>query len=266
MKHQPGWTGGGPTKMSRATSLVSENWKQAMIAHVWSSGEALTLDPASGIKNNAVVTTKYNDFPNLRWLGNKPASDFKIHSTAESGWWVRVESRAKLNAPGRKDGLNQLWIDGRLAAERKDLDWTGGYAGHGINAVSLEAYWNQGSPVTQRRWYDNFVVSTKPIGPVVCPRNPVLLRTPPPKDAALTAWQAEVASGGEGKDIVWRSKEVAKELRVAVDAEHGAFDGTLKGEKQLAAEAGYFVRIREKDDKGAWVEWSRWHQHFATEK
>ncbi|MCK6470523.1 MAG: hypothetical protein L6R28_02145 [Planctomycetes bacterium] len=266
VKHQPGWTGGGPTKMSRATSLVSENWKQAMIAHVWSSGEALTLDPASGIKNNAVVTTKYNDFPNLRWLGNKPASDFKIHSTAESGWWVRVESRAKLNAPGRKDGLNQLWIDGRLAAERKDLDWTGGYAGHGINAVFLEAYWNQGSPVTQRRWYDNFVVSTKPIGPVVCPRNPVLLRTPPPKDAALTAWQAEVASGGEGKDIVWRSKEVAKELRVAVDAEHGAFDGTLKGEKQLAAEAGYFVRIREKDDKGAWVEWSRWHQHFATEK
>ena len=67
IKHQHGWTGGGPAKLSRATSIVSPNWAQAMIAHVWSSGEALTLDPATGVRGDQVVTSRYNDFPNLCW-------------------------------------------------------------------------------------------------------------------------------------------------------------------------------------------------------
>ena len=197
VKHQHGWTGGGPAKLSRATSIVSPSWAQAMIAHVWSSGEALTLDPATGVRGDQVVTTRYNDFPNLRWLGNKPASQFKLHSTEESGRWVCVEARAKLNTPGKKDGLNQLWIDGRLEAERKNLDWRGSYTGHGINAVFLETYWNDGSPVTQSRWIDNFVISTKPIGPVVCPRNPVLIKTPYHGPGKMETWQVEVASADQ---------------------------------------------------------------------
>jgi len=167
VKHQYGWAGGGPAKLSRATSIVSPRWAQAMIAHVWSSGEALTLDPATGVRGEEVVTRKYNDFEMLKWLGNKPTSKFKLHSTEESGRWVCVEARAKLNTPGQSDGLNQLWLDGKLEAERKNLDWRGSYTGHGINAVFLEAYWNSGSPVTQSRWLDNFVISTEPIGPVV---------------------------------------------------------------------------------------------------
>jgi hypothetical protein len=70
VKHQHGWTGGGPDKLSRATSIASPNWTQAMIAHVWSSGEALTLDPASGVRGDQVVTGRYNDFGNLHRLGN----------------------------------------------------------------------------------------------------------------------------------------------------------------------------------------------------
>ncbi|MGC9330131.1 MAG: hypothetical protein ACP5I1_21020, partial [Candidatus Hinthialibacter sp.] len=69
VKHQDGWTGGGPAKLSRATSLATPNWAQAMISHVWSSGETLTLDPASGVRGDKVVTTRYNDFDNLHWLG-----------------------------------------------------------------------------------------------------------------------------------------------------------------------------------------------------
>jgi hypothetical protein len=139
IKHPVDWKGGGPAKLSRATSLVPPGWRQAMISHVWSSGEALTLDPASGVKNGRVVTTAYNDFPNLKWLGNKPASQFKLHGHDGLGWWVCVEARAKLNTPGKNDGINQLWIDGRLEAERRDLDWRGTFVDHGINAVFLEA-------------------------------------------------------------------------------------------------------------------------------
>ena len=47
VKHQAAWQGGGPAKLSRATSIAGPKWSQAMIAHVWSSGESLTLDPAS---------------------------------------------------------------------------------------------------------------------------------------------------------------------------------------------------------------------------
>ena len=244
VKHQPGWTG-APDKMSRATSLVTEKWNQAMIAHVWSSGESLTLDPASGVRGDRVVTTRYNDFDQLHWLGNKPVSEFKIHATEEAGWWVCVESMARLNTPGKKDGENRLWLDGRPACVRTNLDFRGTFTGKGINAVFLEAYWNKGSPVAQQRWYDNFVISTRPIGPVVCPCRPVLIR------AAGAAWEAEIAAGDDANVTVWRSSELlASADRVTADA--------------LAPDTLHRCRIRERATGGSWGEWSPWHQAFRT--
>ncbi len=265
VKHQYGWTGGGPDKLSRATSIVSSNWAQAMIAHVWSSGEALTLDPASGVRGDRVVTTRYNDFGNLHWLGNKPVSAFKLHSTAEAGRWVCIESRAKLNTPGKKDGLNQLWIDGRLEIERQDLDWRGNYDRRGINAVFLETYWNKGSPVTQSRWIDNFVISTKPIGPVVCPCNPVLIKTPYRGPGKLSGWEVEIAADDAGKSVVWCSNVLATHQRVTVGVETGRFIGPLAECDRLAASRVYYVRVMQQSDDDRGSSWSPWHQPFGTE-
>jgi hypothetical protein len=265
VKHQYGWTGGGPDKLSRATSIVSPNWAQAMIAHVWSDGEALTLDPASGVRGDRVVTTRYNDFPKLLWLGNRPASAFKLHSTEEAGRWVCVESRAKLNTPGRKDGLNQLWIDGRLEAQRRDLDWRGSYDRHGINAVFLEAYWNKGSSVTQCRWIDNFVISTKPIGPVVCPPNPVLIKTPYHGPGKQQGWKAEIAADESGTTVVWRSGVLAAPQRVTVGTESGQFLGPLAGHDRLAASQLYYIRVMQHNDTGQESPWSPWHQPIKIE-
>jgi hypothetical protein len=264
VKHQYGWQGGGPAKLSRATSIVSGKWAQAMIAHVWSSGEALTLDPASGVRGDQISTTKYNDFPNLHWLGNKPASQFKLSSAAEAGRWVCVEARARLNNPGKKDGLNQLWIDGRLEAERKNLDWRGSYTQHGINAIFLEAYWNQGSPVDQSRWIDNFVISTKPIGPVVCSPNPVLLKTPYHGPGKQQVWEAEIAADPDGNTRVWKSRPLAAPERVVVGADSGEFLGPLAGKTQLDPGHVYYLRVRQQSDAGAWSPWSPWHQPFCV--
>lgn len=264
VKHQYGWTGGGPAKLSRATSIVSPRWAQGMIAHVWSSGEALTLDPATGVRGDTVVTQRYNDFDNLRWLGNKPVSQFKLHSTEESGRWVCVEARAKLNTPGKEDGLNQLWIDGRLEAERTGLNWRGSYTGHGINAVFLETYWNRGSPVTQSRWIDNFVISTKPIGPVVCPRNPVLIKTPYRGPGKQKAWEVAIASDDAGKRVVWQSMLLAVPERIRVGEDTGVFVGNLSGRNQLDASQIYYIRVRQQSDTGEWSDWSLWHQPFRT--
>jgi hypothetical protein len=263
VKHQSGWTGGGPDKLSRATSLVAPDWRQSMIAHVWSSGEALTLDPASGVRGDRVQTTKYNDFGNLRWLGNKPASQFKLHSREESGRWVCVESRAKLNTPGERDGLNQLWIDGRLEAERRNLDWRGSYVEHGINAVFLEAYWNQGSPVDQSRWIDNFVISTEPIGPVSCPRNPVLIKTPYRGPGRQQAWEVEVSCDDSSQAVVWKSKPIHGTIEVSVGTDTGSFVG-LANTQQLTPASLYFVRVRQQNDAGQWSDWSPWHHPFRS--
>ncbi|WP_147869765.1 hypothetical protein [Stieleria maiorica] len=265
VKHPRDWNGGGPAKLSRATSLVPPGWRQAMIAHVWSSGEALTLDPASGVRESRVVTTRYNDFDNLRWLGNKPASRFKLHGDDGAGWWVCVEARAKLNTPGEQDGVNQLWIDGRLEAERRNLDWRGKFSERGINAVFLEAYWNQGSPVDQARWIDNFVVSTKPIGPVVCSKNPVLIKTPYRGPGSQRAWQVEIADDNAGDEIVWQSKPSREQYRLTVGSETGSFVGVSETTHQLGSNRVYYCRVRQQSDTGQWSSWSPWHQPFQTQ-
>jgi hypothetical protein len=265
VKHQHGWTGGGEAKLTRATSIVSGSWAQAMIDHVWTSGESLTLDPASGVVGDKVVTTTYNDFNNLHWLGNNPASEFKFSSTAESGWWVCVETRCKLNTPGLKDGITQLWIDGRLECERHNMDFRGSYNYYGINAVFLEAYWNDRSPVFQYRWLDNFVISPKPIGPVVTSRTPSLYKTKYYGPGTQAAWEVELATDIQGKQVVWRSKLMATEDSVKVGLESGAFAGYLAGSATLDGGTQYFTRVRQQSSTGVWSSWSRWHQPFVTE-
>jgi hypothetical protein len=241
VKHPRGWRG-APAKMSRATGFVSGQWNQAFILHVWSgAGSTLTLDPASGVRGGEVVTTTYNDFPKLKWLGNSPSGKFPIHATEESGRWVLVEARLKLNTPGKKDGLASLWVDGVLDAERTGLDFRGTYDAHTINAVFLEAYWNDGSPVDQRRWYDDFVVSTKPIGPVTAGKVPELLLT------TRAACDVEVAEDPTGQKVVWSS------------ASGEARDGKVRVTGRLEGGKTYFCRVRR-----AGKEWSGWHQPFVA--
>lgn len=268
VKHEHGWKG-SPFKMLRATSIVSDNWQQAMIAHVWhgsNEDEGITLDPARGVdgQTDQIKTTKYNDFENLSWLGNQPVSDYKISSTGESGYWVLVECRVKLNTPGKDDGENQLWIDGRLETERKNLNFRGSYTQHGVNAVFLESYWNGGAAKTQGRWFDNFVISTSPIGPVISPSNPTLYKTPYFGAAELAGWEVELASDYEGNDVVFQSNFLDTEEKVVIDGSNGGFSGTLQGKTALGSGEIYYCRVRQKNTEGFYSNWSRWHQGFKV--
>ena len=264
VKHQSGWTGGSPAKMSRATGFVSNRWNQAFILHVWGAGDALTLDPVSGVRNGQVVTTQYNDFGNFKWLGNSPKGNFPIHNTEQSGRWVCVEARLKLNTSGQKDGYAALWVDGRLDTERKNMDFRGTYVEQTINAVLLEAYWNQGSPVDQYRWYDDFVVSTKPIGPLTASGNPVLIKIPR-EDCA--AWQAEISADPQGQQIVWTSLPTPPgDGRLTATSKAGTFAGMLSGKTVLPSGPTYFCRARQQNKAGAWSDWSGWHQPFVVER
>jgi len=166
VKMEDGWTGGHPAKLSRAFSFADSNWAQAMIAHNWGADpDYLTLDPASGIDNETgnLVTTTYNDFENLNWLGMDNGVT-PLFSTENSGKWFCVEAHAKYNDPGSLNGIFEFWIDDNLEASINDLDWVNTWRDYGINAVYFENYWNDGSPVEQSRYFDNIVISTERIG------------------------------------------------------------------------------------------------------
>jgi hypothetical protein len=169
LRNQSGWMGGGGFKLARATSFVSANWAQAMIAHLWSGGAApswdyLVLDPASGTDPSGnVKTTGYNDFPNLRWLGAMRGTT-PLFDAGHVGQWYCIETHVRLNDPGQSNGVFEFWINGTRQAGASNLNWVGAYTGYGINAVFLENYWNGGSPAAQDRVFDNFVVSTQRIG------------------------------------------------------------------------------------------------------
>lgn len=168
LRNEPGWTGGGADKLSRATIFAADTWAQAMIAHVWSgSGDRATqmvIDPASGTDPEGnLITTRYNDFDNLRWLGSE-ASELAVFGSQSIGAWHCIEAHVRLNDAGQSNGVFELWIDGRAEASRTGLNWVGAFDDFGINAVFVENYWNAGSPRQQERYIDNFVVSTGPIG------------------------------------------------------------------------------------------------------
>jgi Bacterial Ig-like domain (group 2) len=170
VKLQAGWIGAGGNKLSRAQVLVDSNWSQAMMAHVWTGvmgdGEPyrLGIAPASGTDASGTVRTiEYNDFAHFRWLG-VAWSRTPIFDQMHVGKWYCVEAHARLNDPGRANGIFELWISGGLEARFEGLNWQGAYSDYGINTVFLENYWNDGTPQPQERYFDNFIVSTQRIG------------------------------------------------------------------------------------------------------
>ena len=195
VRNQTGWSGGGGYKLSRAISFATSNWAEAMMAHVWGdppgSGE-LSLDPASGTDAAGnLLTTKYNDFANMRWLGAQ-AGVTPLFDASHVGQWYCVEAHAQLNDAALSNGVFEFWINGNLEARETGLNWLGSFSAYGINALFFENYWNTGSPVAQERYFDNIVISTQPIGCVGSGSPP-----PPPPPAPVAQVVVSPASASD---------------------------------------------------------------------
>lgn len=162
IRYDEDWTGGGGSKMTRARIFhAQDGWAQAMQAPVWSGDpphtEVIGLDPVSYTDAAGAVTGT------PRWLGHQEGSA-TIFADPDVGPWYCIEARVRLNDAGTANGEFQVWIDGALDAQRTGLDWVGAYDDFGINAVTLDNYWNSGAPRAQSRYFDNLVVSTARIG------------------------------------------------------------------------------------------------------
>ena len=218
VKMQDGWQGVDPAKLSRATVFTSSaDWRQAMIAHLWSDGAArLLIDPASCVDGSGnVVCTTYNDFAHLHWLGNRSGVT-PIFDTAHDNTWYCVEAHVKLNDPGQANGVQEFWIDGGLEARRENLNFIGTYSTYAINAVFFENYWNSGSVKLQERYFDNIVVSTQPIGCVgTGPVRSGAGRLVGQRDMAV--W---VTGGARGRQV---------HVQVAISGDAGTVEAVLYG-------------------------------------
>ena len=191
MKCDAAWDFGGADKLCRITSIQGANHSQAMIAHLWSAGggrptgDYLCLDPATGIDipgGNArnmretgvagtgtkLLSSKYNDFPNLSWLGAQRLP-IPLFDADHVGKWYCVEMRVKLNDPGLRNGIFEVWVDDVMQASKTNLNWIGSCEVgpgkfYGINAFYLENYCNNGVTGVQTRYFDNLVISREKIG------------------------------------------------------------------------------------------------------
>ncbi|GEM_PF-5642835 len=164
IKMQTGWSV-NPQKFTRARVVASSNWSDAATGHLWEGNNlALGLDPASGVNGSTLTTNGYNDFAHYTWLGAQSGTT-QIFDNAHANQWQCVEVHMKLNTPGQSDGVFEFSINGVREAIRNNLNWRGSWQQYGINHVTIENWVNGGAmPITQYRYWDNFVVSTQPIG------------------------------------------------------------------------------------------------------
>jgi cysteine-rich repeat protein len=164
LKMQDGWQG-NPAKLSRATVIAAADWSQAMMAHLWGGNDdVLAIDPVRCVDTNSQVKCRgYNDFSHMDWIGLQHGVT-PIFSTGRTDQWHCIEAHVKLNSGDQANGIQEFWIDGQLEARDEHLNFVRGYTDYGINAIFFENYWNSGSPQDQKRYFDNIVVSTQPIG------------------------------------------------------------------------------------------------------
>lgn len=224
VRHQEGWQGNGPAKLCRALTLANANWATGAMAHLWTGGPMnryLGMDPASGISvQGNLVTTKYNDFPNLRWLGWTYGVT-PMFADEEAGRWFCVEGHVRLNTPGKTDGVFEFWIDDTLQAGAYALNWHATWNAnpdnYGINALFINNYWNDGSPVEQARYFDNIVIATERIG---CPVKTTAVEPPaalPVRlDVTPVGWQWSLPPGLSGElRLVSPLGQVAGSVRIS---------------------------------------------------
>lgn len=200
-KFEPGFEG-APAKMARMRIFTPEHWRGAHTTHFWisSSDSHVLMEPVSYVAPGGTQVD-----PNAeRWLG-KVRTPFSYADAANKGRWVCHEMHVKLNEPGVANGFAEFFADGESIGKKTGMDMVGAYEAYGINGMMLDTYWNAGSPKAQSRYYDDFVVSTEPIG---C-ATPVSAQ---PVDAmpAPALLVAALSLGGSGRRLLARGRRARR--------------------------------------------------------
>ena len=90
----------------------------------------------------------------------------RANITPELGRWYEYEVMLRANTPGLRDGRITCWMDGNVIADftnlrLRDIDTLK------IDRIGLSLHFGDNSTGETRKWYDNIVVATEYIGPLV---------------------------------------------------------------------------------------------------
>lgn len=137
------------------------------LADFWMTGDTIVrintprqkVDPNRWMKENGFVPPP----PGGHGLTFNKSKPDKI----EPMKWHCVEIMIQLSAPGQRDGVMKLWVNGKLVSEcdgmplrdakREELR---------INLMLVAPYFHPGSPKDQTHYTDQIVVATQYIGPI----------------------------------------------------------------------------------------------------
>ncbi|QDT09629.1 hypothetical protein [Planctomycetes bacterium K23_9] len=102
--------------------------------------------------------------PDGNYWGN--AFDAEDERPIKKEEWICAEFMLKHNTPGKPDGEQAWWIDGKLIGHFKGINWRAS-GDLWANAFTLESYvtdrWTKQE--TNRVWFDNVVIARDYIGP-----------------------------------------------------------------------------------------------------
>jgi hypothetical protein len=127
------------------------------------------IEPWSDYKKNPApgVMAFYSYFPDMKassdgkYWGNMFFTDPPVQIVR--GRWYCVEMMVKCNTPGKHDGEQTAWIDGKQVVHVEGMRWRD-VEELKVHCFRISLYLHD-SPKVNRVWFDNVAVSTKYIGP-----------------------------------------------------------------------------------------------------
>jgi hypothetical protein len=83
----------------------------------------------------------------------------------ERNRWYCIEQHVQMNTPGQRDGLMQVWVDGRPVLDRRDVRF------RDVDELRIDTIWmnvyhggTAVSPADQHLYVDSVVVARRPVG------------------------------------------------------------------------------------------------------
>jgi hypothetical protein len=115
------------------------------------------LTPIGFYCYHADMRTQYGD----NWAWNRDG-----FAGLENNRWYCIEQQARLNTPGRNDGILRGWVDGRLVFEKTDVRM------RDVDSLKIETVWlnlyhggTWTATADHHLYIDDVVISSQPIGP-----------------------------------------------------------------------------------------------------
>jgi len=104
----------------------------------------------------------------------------------ELGAWTKLKFRLKLNTPGNKDGIFQLWLNDDLKSNYSDVDFRGTYQKLGWNHLMMSFLGNPTKSESQWISRDNILLTGETVSSVPTVRKKIVKQSRSPQSKSVS--------------------------------------------------------------------------------